>query len=42
MSNKKIQFDNLGATSRVNLDVNQYSDSFFGFNIVGSGDTSTT
>ena len=40
MSNKKIQFDNLGATSRVNLDVNQYSDSFFGFSIVGSGDTS--
>ncbi len=40
MSNKKIQFDNLGATSRVNLDVNQYSDSFFGFSVVGSGDTS--
>jgi len=40
MSNKKIQFDNLGATSRLNLDVNQYSDSFFGFSVVGSGDTS--
>ena len=39
MPNKKIQFDNLGSTSRVNFDVNQYSDNFFGFRVVGAGDT---
>ena len=39
MSNKKIQFDDLGSTSRVNFDANQYSDNFFGFRVVGAGDT---
>ena len=39
MPNKKIQFDNLGSTSRVNFDANQYSDNFFGFRVVGAGDT---
>tara|TARA_Y100000022_G_scaffold33618_1_gene26855 strand:+ start:1756 stop:2610 length:855 start_codon:yes stop_codon:yes gene_type:complete len=39
MPDKKIQFDDLGATSRVNFDANQYSDNFFGFRVVGAGDT---
>ena len=39
MPDKKIQFDDLGATSRVNFDANQYSDNFFGFKVVGAGDT---
>ena len=39
MANKKILFDNLGSTSRVNFDVDQYADNFFGFRVVGSGDT---
>ncbi len=40
MPNKRVQFDNLGATTRVNFDVNQYSDSFLGFRVVGAADTS--
>ena len=39
MPNKRVQFDNLGATTRVNFDVNQYSDSFLGFRVVGAADT---
>jgi len=39
MPNKRVQFDNLGATTKVNFDVNQYSDNFLGFRVVSVGDT---
>lgn len=39
MPNKRVQFDNLGATTKVNFDANQYADNFFGFRVVGSADT---
>lgn len=40
MRNVRIEFDKKGSTSKVNLDVDQFADNFFGFRIVGSADTS--
>ena len=40
MRSIKVEWDEKGSTSNVNLDVDQYADNFFEFRVVGAGNTS--